>query len=467
MRLLSCLLSRFTAVCLMLILLLCSDKLSAQMQKLKIADNQRFLVREDGSPFVWIGDTNWFFAKLPPETIDAILDDRVSRGFTVMQVSCREKSYNGATTGPITQPNEAWWAYLDEYIAKCRKRGLYVGITLGWWGLIRNHQAEELYEYGKWVGRRYRDHNNIVWLTLGELGGHKRKNIFPREKIAALVSGIREGDSGNKLLTIHADYQRGTSISADAALCDFNNWQTSQWCCPEELPRADDRQWRVWEAISYDYQQLYNGRPKPTIDSEAWYEHNKDFCGATDFIIRRRAYFTVFAGAFGHTYGAGGLWDGLTSPEACSQSAEKAIDYPGAKSIQYVSRLLHDLQKDFLKLRPAQQLILSANPDHYDEHIQASLAADQRFALIYSASDAAYTIDLSLLKGKKFRGAWYQPGSGLYRPINKRFTSGRNPAFLVDPPGSSGPGNDWVLIIGKKSFYQRIMKSSKASGATK
>ncbi len=104
----------------------------AQMQKLRVADNHRFLVHQDGRPFVWIGDTNWFFAKLPPATIDNILVTRSRQKFTVMQVSCRESLHNGDGPGEIYAPNEAWWAYLDDYVAKCAQRNLYVGITLGW-----------------------------------------------------------------------------------------------------------------------------------------------------------------------------------------------------------------------------------------------------------------------------------------------------------------------------------------------
>ncbi len=33
----------------------------AQMQKLKTGPEHRFLVKENGEPFVWIGETNWFF----------------------------------------------------------------------------------------------------------------------------------------------------------------------------------------------------------------------------------------------------------------------------------------------------------------------------------------------------------------------------------------------------------------------
>jgi len=427
----------------------------AQIQKLKIADNNRFIVKEDDTPFIWIGETNWFFAQLPPSTIDHILDKRSSQGFTVMLVSCRNNLYNGQGLGDINNMNEAWWSYLDEYVEKCERRNLYVGITLGWWGIAMNNSEQYLYNYGKWVGQRYKDKNNIIWLTLGEAGSYKRNNEIADSRLDALVKGIREGDTGNKLLTIHADYKRGTSLTNDSDLCDFNNWQTSQWCCPTDLPKNDSRKWTVWEAIEFDYNKLYNGIPKPTLDLEAWYENNKDFCGASPFNIRRRAYYTIFAGAFGHNYGAGGIWDGLKSEKFCSSSAQDALYYHGAQEMGYLSSFLHALDSDFLKFRPDQSIILDGNSRNYDTHIQATSACDNSFLLVYSASDSPYIIDLKKLNGRSYSAIWYSPRTNKFQSINNstRYRGKKSQKF--DPPGDLGPGNDWVLIVGNNQFWKR------------
>ncbi|WP_422082080.1 DUF4038 domain-containing protein [Ulvibacterium sp.] len=432
-----------------LVIVMCTIATSGQMQKLRIAENDRFLVKEDKTPFVWVGDTNWFFAKLPPTVIDSILDNRREQGFTIMLISCREKLYNGDGPGSLKNPNQKWWSYLDEYIAKCEERNLYVGLTLGWWGLAKRNSAKSLYDFGKWVGNRYKNRNNIVWLTLGEAGSHSRENGIENEKISMLVKGIRDGDTGHKLLTIHADYRRGTSISKDGDICDFNNWQTSQWCCLEDLPRNDERTWTVWETITYDYNKTYNGKHKPTLDSEAWYENNKDFCGTTPFNIRRRAYFTIFAGAFGHTYGAGGIWDGLKLEKGCSNKALDAIHYIGARHMGYLSRFLHNLGDDYLKLHPDQSIIVEGNSDNYDTHIQATKAVDNSFALIYSASDAPYVIDMSKLSKHTLSAIWYDPRNNEYK--REHVPVSNKPSHQsFDPPGKSGPGNDWVLILSDK-----------------
>ena len=435
-----------------LVILITVTSVSVGMQKLKIGPNNRFLAKEDGEPFVWIGETNWFFAKLPPNTIDLILEKRSRQGFTVMFVSCRESLYNGAGgPGGINSPNEIWWSYLDDYVEKAEKKNLYVGITLGWWGTAKRNNAKDLYYYGKWVGNRYKDSNNVVWLTLGESGSYKRKDTISDVNLSSLVTGIRDGDTGNKLLTIHADYRRGTSISNDGDLCDFNNWQTSQWNAPTDLARKGPKVGggTVWDAITYDYNKMYDGKPKPTLDSEAKYENNKDFAGATAFTIRRRAYYTIFAGAFGHTYGAGGIWDGLSSNEGVSKNALGALNYPGAEDMGHLSSFLHGLGDDILKMRPDQNIIRSPNSDSYDNHIQASVASDRSFALVYSASDAPYTLDLTRLRSKYLSARWYNPSENTFRKDKGSSYNHTSSRKKFDPPGDIGAGHDWVLVLGK------------------
>ncbi len=430
--------------------------LQAQVTKLQISDNHRFLETADGHPFIWIGDTNWFFAKLPPATLEQILDRRAAQGFTVMQISCREKLYNGEGPGPITTPNEQWWSYLDTYVENCAERGMYVGITLGWWSVAKRNSEKDLYRFGRWVGDRYKNQDNVVWLTLGEAGSHVRKDTISWSKLEALTRGIRDGDTGQKLLTIHADYRRGTSLNRDTELCDFNNWQTSQWCCISDLPRKDPREWTVWEAMTYDYNQRYGGSPKPTIDLEAWYENNKDFCGADPFFIRRRAYFTILAGGFGHTYGAGGIWDGLVGPDSCSSKALKALDYPGGVQVGYLGKLLMKFGHDFFKMMPDQELIVSDNPEEYDSHIQAARAHDWSFAVIYSADADEFSLDLTSLSSKVSRYGWYNPRSGTFDQLGKLEESDKMSSISFDPPGDDDFGLDWVLILGSKSFVNQL-----------
>jgi hypothetical protein len=347
--------------------------------------------------------------------------------------------------GDITELNDAWWDYLEQYVDEAAKRGLYVGITLGWWGHVLNHNISDLYTNGFKVAQRLNGKTNIVWLVAGESGSHDRRNRIPDDKMKAIVTGIRDGDEDDKLLTIHADYRRGTSISNDSELVDFNNWQTSQWCCPNDLPRKGDDQLTVWEAIVHDYEQSYNtpSGVKPTIDAEAQYENNKDFCGSTPFTIRRRAYFTILAGAFGHQYGAGGIWDALKKPEGCSGSFLDALEYDGAEDMGHLSKFLHSLGNDLLLLRPYQPMITEGQSDSYDEHIQAAIAKDGSYAIIYDSNGGKMKLDLQRMSSQPIKAKWFNPDTGEYSDNPSGF-SNKNTDQEFTAPSSK---NDWLLFL--------------------
>ena len=419
------------------------------LPRLRVDEQGRFLVKENGDVFVWIGETNWFFAEIDPARRDRMLDKRRYQGFTMLFVSARENLYSGEG-GPygdgIADLNEPWWDYLEEYVDEAARRGMYVGVTLGWWGHVKNNYPADLYRNGLEVAKRFNGKTNVIWLVAGEAGGHSRDGEIPRDKIEAIVKGIRDGDEDDKLLTIHADYRRSTSLNEDAKLVDFNNWQTSQWCCRDDLPRDDEREWTVWEAISFDYRQKYDtpSGVKPTLDAEAIYERNKDFCDATPFMIRRRAYFTILAGAFGHQYGAGGIWDTLDRPEECSGSYLDALEYEGAADMGHLSAFLRGLGNDLLKLRPNQEMIQSGQSESYDSHIQAAQASDGSYAVVYDADGGTTRLDLAGLTGASVRARWFNPRDGVYVEHDDGSPPAKSSDASFTAPSS---GEDWVLLI--------------------
>ena len=106
--------------------------------------------------------------------------------------------------------------------------GLYVGMVPTWgtrWYSNPGHGSEVVFTpenaavYGEWLGRRYRD-CGLVWI----LGGDrpivtKRQNAM----IDAMAQGLRRGDGGAHLITLHPPGHSGSSqwLQNDA-LFDFN-----------------------------------------------------------------------------------------------------------------------------------------------------------------------------------------------------------------------------------------------------
>ena len=58
----------------------------AALQALRVSDNKRFLVTDDGRPFFWLGDTAWeLFHRLTREDAIRYLTNRAMLRFTVIQ----------------------------------------------------------------------------------------------------------------------------------------------------------------------------------------------------------------------------------------------------------------------------------------------------------------------------------------------------------------------------------------------
>ena len=178
--------------------------------KLQVSQNQRYLVHEDGTPFVYIGDTAWeLFHRLNEEEVEEYLENRRAKGFTVIQAVILAE-YDGLTVPDMNgnlplvnnnpdTPNENYFKWVDKVIRMAEKKGLYIGLLPTWGDKVDNRQwgigpvifnSDNAYRYGKWLGQRYRNFKNIIWINGGDrLGGD---NNFPVWD--ALGRGLRISD---------------------------------------------------------------------------------------------------------------------------------------------------------------------------------------------------------------------------------------------------------------------------------
>ena len=184
---------------------------AAELPKLKVSDNHRFLVTESGTPFFWLGDTAWeLFHRLNREDAERYLRDRAEKGFTVIQaVALAEvnglgdpNSYghlpleNNDPTKPAVKdgPQNDYWDHVDFIVEKANSLGLYIGFLPTWgdkwnkkWGMgpeIFTPQNAET--YGEWLGQRYKD-KGIVWV----LGGDRPiESDAHKEIIRAMAKGL-------------------------------------------------------------------------------------------------------------------------------------------------------------------------------------------------------------------------------------------------------------------------------------
>jgi hypothetical protein len=438
----------------LLSVVLCVFSVNAQ---LKVSSNNRFLIKPDGQPFFWLGDTAWeLFHRLTREEAEKYLTNRAEKGFTVIQAVVLAELDGLHAPNPYgeiplenddpTKPREAYFQHVDFVIQKAEQLGLYIGLLPTWGDKVFKDQwgtgpeifnTENARVYGRWIGTRYKNQKNIIWI----LGGDRNpRNEMDIAVWRVMAEGIAEGVGGNDkaLMTFHPQpnslEDAGSSkwFHRDAWL-DFNMFQTGH--CREN---------NLWDRIEV----AYNREPaKPVVDGETLYEDHPVCFNAADlgissaYDIRKHAYFDVFAGAFGHTYGCHDVWQ-MYAPDRTPVNGPHypwyvAIDLPGAGQLKYLRQLIES--RPMLARVPDQSLITDALGAN--DHIQATRGRD--YAFVYTAQGKKFTLNTGKLSGKEFQAYWFNPRNGEVTQSEK-FTKKDKQEFT---PPTSGYGHDWVLIV--------------------
>jgi hypothetical protein len=342
------------------------------LRVLRVSEDGRYLVAEDGQPFFWLGDTAWeLFHRLDLEESERYLSDRAAKGFTVIQaVVLAEHDGLGTPNAygevPLvdrdpTKPNEAYFAHVDAVVDMAADKGLYVGMLPTWgdkwlkkWGtgpvVFDPDNAET---YGEFLGRRYKD-KPIVWILGGDRNPETEENLAV---IRAMARGLARGDGGRHLMTFHPSGGAGSSrwFHGDDWL-DINMIQSGH----------GRRNASNYDMIAADYART---PVKPCVDGEPCYENipvgfNPANGWFDDFDVRKAAYWAVFAGAHGHTYGCNDIWQMYAPPRGGAIHArtpwQEALDLPGAGHMQHVKNLM--LSRPFLTRIPDQDLLVPRTP---------------------------------------------------------------------------------------------------------
>ncbi len=421
---------------------------------MKISDNGRYLVQDDGSPWFYLADTGWTIAqRLNREEVERYLQDRADKGFNAIQVMGISE-FDGLTApnpyGAVpfenldpTRPNDAYFRHLDYVVERAAARGMWTVLLPTWadkvgpklWGTDPEVFTPENAEpYGRYLGERYRD-AQVIWC----LGGD-RNPTAPQHFATwrAMAAGLDAGDGGRHLMTFHPQGRASSStfFGADAWL-DFNTIQSGHAY----------REGANYLMIAHDH----GLRPaKPCLDSEPCYEDHpvrrEDAPYFGDYEARRAGYWAVFAGACGHTYGANGVFQfwrggpGETDKFGAHRPWTEALDLPGAGQMRHLRALMES--RPVLSRIP-DQVLLRGDAGVGADHTRATRADDGGYAFVYSATGQPFAVDMAKLSGGRVSVHWYDPRRGTARVIGEFGTDG--PQTFMPP--SSGRGADWVLTL--------------------
>lgn len=430
---------------------------------LKVAANRRYLVRQDGSPFFYLGDTAWeLFHRLDRDEAERYLKNRSENEFTVIQAvalaeldGLRTPNANGHLpfeNADPARPIEAYWKHVDWIIDRANDLGLYVGLLPTWgdkWNPGRGagpqiFNAANASAYGRWLGARYRD-RGIIWIV----GGDRRiENDMHREVIDAMARGLREGDGGRGLITFHPPGGAGSSEwFHDAPWLDFNMRQNGH--VAEYTGRYDRTL------------QDYNRTPvKPVLDGEPIYEDHPISFRATELghsvaaDVRRPLYWNLFGGAFGHTYGHHSVWQmwqpGRTPVNNPLMPWFQALDQPGARQMKFGRRLMES--RPLLTRVPDDSIILpdtvtSSVPGAGRYRFSGTRDAGGSYAMVYVPAGRPFRVRMNCIGGPKVIAWWFNPRTGEAARIGE---FGNEDPVTFQPP-DAGESLDWVLVLDNKS----------------
>lgn len=441
------------AFALAIMMLLATSISSAAPAPLRISDNGRYLVHTDNSPFFYLGDTAWeLFHRLNREEAESYLTNRAAHGFTVIQGVVlgeinglkRGNAYNDKPfiDFDVTRPNEKYFAHVDWIVAQAAAKGLYVGMLPTWGRWVGGNDGDREHTnflnvdnargYATFLANRYKD-QPIIWI----LGGDRQPTIAMAvwDEMAA---GLRAVVGDTQLISYHPRTDSSGELHNKAWL-NFNMIQSGH-----------DPGSVNYGAIERDYALL---PVKPCMDAEPAYEYPPDAMPENrpvgEVQVRRNAYWAVFAGAHGHTYGTHPIWqmydEGREPRWDVVTPWHQAMNLPGASQMKHLKRLMRS--RPFLTRIPDQRVIVSDNPDGLG-HVQATRdgtanAKDATYLMVYFPTKQQALIDATVIAGEKLNSWWYNPRTGESTRIVENAVN--HVAPFVPPADDSGP--DWILII--------------------
>jgi Protein of unknown function (DUF4038)/Putative collagen-binding domain of a collagenase len=411
---------------------------------LRVEAGKHFLEDKAGKPFFMHGEAAWsLIAELREEEALEYLENRKARGFNTILVSLLEHRFARkapanaygerpfADGADFADPNEAYFAHADRILQKACELGFlvmltpaylgYAGWQDGWYKEMAQAGIGKLNAYGRFVGRRYRHFENIMWVNGGDY------DPPDMELVRAVANGVMEEDA-DALGTVHN--------APETAPLEF--WGYEPWLQVNNVYTYGP----VYAAAIREYRV---GRGMPFFLMESAYEYEQD--GTDEHRVRIQAYHAILSGAFGHLFGNNPIWHfggpGLQPP---TMEWREAMDSPGTRSMQVLLEFVSSIEWWQLEPDSMNRLLVDGIGKDMKRAV-AAVAKDGSFAAVYMPGNKGVTVDLAQLSASPVHARWRDPTNGEVTVIDgSPFAAGMQD---FKPPRNNGRGYpDWILELG-------------------
>ncbi len=414
---------------------------------LKVSSNGRYLVDQNNVPFLMIGDApQSLMVNATLGDVDLYLANRASYGFNVLWINLLCAEYTGGRSdastldglmpftaaGDLSTPNEAYFARCDQIIRSAADHDITIILdpaeTGSFLSVMRANGLDKCKAYGCYVGNRYKNFDNVVWMSGNDFQNWRIES--DNALVKAVADGIKETDSRH-IHTLGLDYFVSSSLD-NALWSDLVTLNAAYTYYPAYAEVIKD----------------YNRTPVvPVFLIETDYEFEN---GADDERLRRQEYWSFLAGACGHVYGSGYIWP-LSSGWKDKLDTAAVTQFGYCRDL-FESRLWHSLVPD------QTHVLVTAGYGTFwsggtpssgisqNDYVTAASTPDGKLALVYIPTARTITVNLARLSGA-INARWYDPTTGTYQPIaGSPFPNTGSQTFTTPGVHADGAG-DWVLIL--------------------
>ena len=391
------------------------------------------LTDANGDSFLIGGDAAWsMIAQLDLEQIDDYLDVRARQGFNTIIVNLVEAYFSDdpprtadglepfLTEGDWTTPNPDYFDRAATVLEHAEDRGFlvllfpaYLGYEGGQEGFFEEMKAQgpqAIREYGAWIGKRFRSHDNIIWVN----GGDFEPPFDDLELVQAVADGIRSEDDSH-LHTAHWGPESGGS-DLDVDFLDLDT--TYSWDSVGVLGTSH---------------QLRGGPPRFVIEST--YEGDQN--GRSDQQIREQGYEAMLTGAIGYVFGNSTVWH-------FPADWESSLDSVGADGMTHLFALFSQVSPEEL-VPDTGHTVLVEGAGSIGEWDAAVAASNDGFILVYDPAGRDLTV--ALPADRRSVAQWFDPTNGTLGDPQLVVPDGSGSVTLRSPGANDAGDPDWVLIV--------------------
>ena len=444
---------------------------------IKVVPGERIMREANGTPWLMIADAPHSIAQnVPPPTsgtpnMTTYFASRQTYGINAVWVEtlcnlyitnpafpgagCRadDSTYDGltpfTTANNFTTTREAYWQRVDAVVTEAAAHGIVVLLDpsetgghlragtcggsncgLNWFD---SNTTAQLTAYGAWLGTRYKNYPNIIWLSGNDF--REWATTSYNDKVRAIATGIRSTDTNH----IHT-LQLGDPVS--------DSGENTGWPTPLDF------------YLTYSYYPVYaqtavayaRTTVKPVFFGEGPYDNGNKWCN--DSTGRRVTYWSLLSGAMGTSSGNEHLV--LFASNWASELAAPSVIQLGYAKTFFEARSWWLFQPDTNHSVVTQgygTAFLSADGNYTDgcnskintnDYATAERASDGSSIVAYLPTRRTITVDMTKMSATAL-ARWFDPSNGQYTTIGTYSNSG---VQVFTPPAANSSGdNDFVLAL--------------------